>query len=76
MTQEDEDAKTLKLLEDMLRRVVREELERAQVPCIWCRRERLPVPAPEVAGPAVRAVDQYVDMVGGSTTMLYPPGWR
>lgn len=46
MTQEDEDAKTLKLLEDTIRRVVRQELERAQVPCIWCRRERLPVFSP------------------------------
>ena len=43
MTETDEDAKTLKLLEELIRRVVREELERAQVPCIWCRRERLPV---------------------------------
>lgn len=51
MTQEDEDAKTLKLLEDVIRRVVRQELERAQVPCIWCRKVYTPVPAPGVVGP-------------------------
>lgn len=55
----DEDAKTLKLLEDTIRRVVREELERAQVPCIWCRKN---VRVPTIA--------QSID---GSTAMLYPP---